>query len=171
MSFQKTILCGEITVDPELRHNSSGLPCCSFRVKTVSVYTGHDGQLMETEEIHKVLAWRHEAERIAKTFKKGHIVIVEGQLATRKPRADLDLEVTEVIPISGGVRFLGGQQASATSPKNPPAKASAPGAGPMKPAPAPQAAAKPKAASPIKPAPAKPDKVPVDLSDSDDLPF
>lgn len=184
MSFQKTILCGEVTTEPELRHNTSGIACCAFRLKTVDVYTGHDGQLKEDVETHRILAWAHEAERISKTFKKGHIVLVEGKLKTRKLNAEngIDLEITEVIPIPKGVRFLGGSETPAHPAKNPTAKApespgaprAAPFTPPVKPTPPPPATPRAKAESPIKPAPPappKPDKVPVDLSASDDLPF
>lgn len=187
MSFQKLILCGELTTEPELRYNQSGLPCCAFRLKTVESWTAPDGQVREFAEIHKILVWGKDAERVAKEFKKGHTAIIEGRNQTRPWKAEngLDVEITEVVPVPNGIRFPGHSRPAepaarerpktpAPLPQDPPAEGPkrAPDAqGPVKPA---AAEEKPKRASPVKPAPPKPDKVSVDLAkaaETEDLPF
>lgn len=182
MSFQKLILCGEVVSDPELRYTQSGIPCCAFRLKTVESWPGADGTMREEAEIHKVIVWRQDAERAAKELKKGQTALVEGKNRTRKWMSENnhEVDITEVVAIPNGVRFLaGGPPAAARNAaplaapaKNPEARAPIT---PQQPTSAePQ---KPVRAAPIKPLPGKdekPHKVSVDVLEpqvADDLPF
>jgi single-strand DNA-binding protein len=176
MSFQKTILCGEVDTQPELRHTQAGTPCCAFRLKTVETWMGGDGSMKEEVETHRVIVWGRDAERAAKELKKGSMAVVEGRLKTRHWMAENghNVEIVEVVAVPNGVRFPGG-----LSPASPePMRAKAPAHPPENKPAAPSAKAPPalpkereKKQTPIKPAPPKPDKVPVDLSEADDLPF
>lgn len=181
MSFQKLILCGELTIDPELRYTPSGTACCAFRLKTVDAWVGNDGQPREEVEIHRIIVWGQDGERASKELKKGQTVLVEGKNKTRKVMGDnnLEVEITEVIAMPRGVRFLGGgpevQRTAEIRPKPPEAPqqnqpAQPPQEGATKPLPAKRAAKD----SPVKPQPPKPAKVSVDLAEAeaaDDLPF
>lgn len=191
MSFQKTILCGEITTDPELRWNQAQIPCCAFRLKTVDSWLDERGQPREKSETHKVIVWGRDAERVSKEFKKGQLAVIEGKLQTRVWKAEngLDIDITEVVAVPNGVRFCGpsgftaqrptdGPSASKALPQNKEAEGPrrTPGSGeppisPVKPAAAAENAQQPKKPSPVKPAPPKPDKVHVDLAVEEDLPF
>lgn len=197
MSFQKLILCGEIVNDPELRYTQSGIPCCAFKLKTVDIWAGSDGQARTEEEVHKVIVWRQDGERAAKELKKGGMVLVEGKNKTRMWMAEngVEIPITEVVAVPNGVKPLAGglvQQPSArstkareNSTKNPapqPASLPAPKAAPQ---PAPAQPVKAPKDSPIKPMTAaekvekaeredKPEKVSVDLLSPEvveDLPF
>lgn len=187
MSFQKLILCGELTTEPELRYNQAGVPCCAFRLKTVETWVGGDGQTHEFAENHRILVWGRDAERTFKDFKKGYMAIVEGRNKTRIWKAEngLDVEITEVVPVPNGVRFPGGTRAAEpaqtqrpraqpTPPQNPPVegpKRNDAAQSPIKP---PVPGDEPKRVSPVKPAPPKPEKVHVDLAaaaEKEDLPF
>lgn len=179
MSFQKMILCGEIVEDPELRYTQSGIPCCAMKLKTVDSWVGADGQVRVDEEVHRVIVWRHDGEKAAKELKKGQTALVEGKNKTRRWMSEngVDVDITEVIAVPGGVKNLSGPsvpthragKASEALRPNPPAQKEA-GTAPLNPqtaapAEAPKREAK---ASPVKPkAPEKPkpDKVPVDVLD------
>jgi single stranded DNA-binding protein len=184
MSFQKTILCGEIITDPELRWNQAGVACCAFRLKTAESWIGPDGSVREDEERHRVLVWGKDAERISKDFKKGHLVVVEGRNKTRawKSENGVTIDITEVVAVPNGVRFCGGAALAESRPARPEAfpapRQDPPPESAKQPSPAaPEAAVKeekpsaPKKKTPIKAAAPKPDKVPVDLAVADDLPF
>lgn len=193
MSFQKLILCGEIVNDPELRYTQSGVPCCAFRLKTVDLWAGSDGQARTEEEVHKVIVWRQDGERASKELKKGTVVLVEGKNKTRTWMSEngVEMPITEVVAVPNGVKLLAGgltQQPSARptkaredTPKNsaPQPAAPAPKAAPQ---PMPAQTVKPPKDSPIKPLTAaekaekedKPEKVSVDLLSPEvveDLPF
>ena len=194
MSFQKLILCGEIVNDPELRYTQSGIPCCAFKLKTVDIWAGSDGQPRTEEEVHKVIVWRQDGERASKELKKGVTVLVEGKNKTRMWMAEngVEMPITEVVAVPNGVKLLAGglvQQPSARStkarentqkaPAPQPASAPQPKAAPQ---PAPAQPVKAPKDSPIKPLTAaekeerddKPEKVPVDLLAPEvveDLPF
>ena len=176
MSFQKTILCGEVDTDPELRHSQSGLACCAFRLKTVETWMGGDGAMKEETEVHRVIVWGKDAERSQRDLKKGSMVVIEGRLKTRAWKAEnnLTIDIVEVVAVPNGVRFPGGlstqpsHRARAQPPANPPENKQA---APSAKAPADKIPVKEKKEPPIKPAPPKPDKVHVDLSNEDDLPF
>jgi single-strand DNA-binding protein len=182
MSFQKLILCGEVVSEPELRYTQSGIPCCAFRLKTVESWPGADGTMREEAEIHKVIVWREQAERVARELKKGQTALVEGKNKTRKWMSENnhEIDITEVVAIPNGVRFLAGgpgpaARAAPPSPtptKNPEPKASGP-----EPQSPPKEPKKPMKAAAIKPLPGKdekPLKVAVDVLEpqvADDLPF
>lgn len=184
MSFQKTILCGEIITDPELRWNQAGVACCAFRLRTAESWFGPDGSVREDEERHRVLIWGKDAERASKDFKKGHLVVVEGRNKTRawKSENGVVVDITEVVAVPNGIRFCGGaapvekrstrSEAPAASRQDPPPESVKQPAQATFVAPVNEekpAAAKKK--TPIKAAAPKPDKVPVDLAVADDLPF
>lgn len=79
MSFNKTILMGRLTSDPELRETASGHQVANF---TLAVDRGY-GENKKTD-FFPVQAWNGLAETIAKHFGKGSQIIVSGQLQNRQ---------------------------------------------------------------------------------------
>ena len=80
-SFNKVILIGNMTADPELKQTTSGLLVCSFSIAVNRRSKSQDGN-NECDFIN-VVAWRQTAEFVAKYFKKGNPILVCGQLQTR----------------------------------------------------------------------------------------
>lgn len=80
-SFNKVILIGNMTADPELKQTTSGLSVCSFSIAVNRKTKNQDGN-NECDFIN-VVAWRQTAEFVAKYFKKGNPILVCGQLQTR----------------------------------------------------------------------------------------
>lgn len=83
-NFNKVILGGRLTADPELKQTTSGIPVCTFSVAVNRAYQSKtaDGQ-RETDFINCV-AWRQRAEHISRFFRKGSSICIVGQLQTRK---------------------------------------------------------------------------------------
>jgi single-strand DNA-binding protein len=79
-SFNKVILIGNLTSDPELKQSGSGISVCSFNIAVNRKYN-KDGN-NECDFI-TVVAWRSQAEFVCKYFKKGKPILVCGQLQTR----------------------------------------------------------------------------------------
>ena len=74
-------LVGRLTVDPELRHTPNSIPVTSFNI-AVGRSFARSGEERQTDFID-VVAWRNTAEFVAKYFKKGQLIAVEGSIQTR----------------------------------------------------------------------------------------
>ena len=77
-SFNKVILIGNMTADPELKQSTSGVSVCSFSI-AVNRKMAKNGEC----DFITVVAWRQQAEFVCKYFKKGKPILVCGQLQTR----------------------------------------------------------------------------------------
>ncbi len=79
-SFNKVILVGNLTADPELRQTPNGVSVCNFSL-AINRRTKTEG--LQTADFISVVAWRQTAEFVAKYFGKGRPLLVCGQLQTR----------------------------------------------------------------------------------------
>ena len=79
--FNKAILIGRLTADPELKQTPNGVSVCSFSIACNRPYSGKSGE-RQTDFID-VVAWRSNAEFISKYFHKGNAIGVEGSIQTR----------------------------------------------------------------------------------------
>lgn len=79
--FNLVVLTGRLTADPELKTTQSGISVTSFSVAVNRPY--RTGEEQQTDFIN-VVAWRKMAEFIAKYFKKGNMIGIEGSIQTRK---------------------------------------------------------------------------------------
>ncbi len=79
--FNKVVLIGRLTKDPELRYTSNNIPVCSF---TLAVNRPFQSNVNDrSADFFNCTAWRKQAENIAKYVSKGSMVAVEGRLQTR----------------------------------------------------------------------------------------
>ena len=93
-NFNKVILGGRLTSDPELKTTQSGISVTSFRI-AVNRRPGKDGT-SETD-FFTVNAWRGTAEFITKYFRKGSCICVTGTMQTRTWEKDgVKHTVTEI---------------------------------------------------------------------------
>ena len=79
--FNLVVLTGRLTADPELKTTQSGISVTSFSMAVNRPY--RTGEEQQTDFIN-VVAWRKTAEFIAKYFKKGNMIGIEGSIQTRK---------------------------------------------------------------------------------------
>lgn len=80
-NFNKTILGGRLTADPELKTTPSGLSVTSFTVAVNRRGKGKDGETQA--DFINVTAWRGLAEFITRHFRKGSSICVVGAIQTR----------------------------------------------------------------------------------------
>lgn len=80
-SFNKVILIGNMTADPELKKTPSGVSVTSFSIAVNRRFAKQDGQ-QQTDFIN-IVAWRQTAEFVARYFTKGKPILICGQLQTR----------------------------------------------------------------------------------------
>jgi len=81
-SFNKVILVGNMTADPELRQTNSGLSVCSFSI-AVNRRSSKADQGQQSVDFINIVAWRQQAEFVARYFKKGNPILICGQLQNR----------------------------------------------------------------------------------------
>ena len=79
-SFNKVILAGNLTRDPELRYTPKGTAVARITLAVNRTYTGEDGAKKEEVSFVDVDAWGRQAEVIAQYMKKGRPFLVEGRL-------------------------------------------------------------------------------------------
>ena len=83
MNFNRAIIIGNLTADPDMRTTPSGQHVCSLRVATNRMWTDTSGAKQQKTEFHSVVLWRRLAEIASQYLKKGNLVLVEGRLETR----------------------------------------------------------------------------------------
>ena len=103
--MNKVILIGRLSQDPEMRTTPNGVATTTFSVAVSRNFTNQNGE-RETD-FFRCVAWRKQAENIARYCQKGTQVAVEGRLQNRNYEAQDGTRryVTEVI--ADNVSFLG----------------------------------------------------------------
>lgn len=80
-NFNKVILLGNLTRDPELRVTPKGTSVCQFGMAVNRVFrTGDSGETQEETTFVDLEAWGRQAEVISKYVSKGNPLFVEGRL-------------------------------------------------------------------------------------------
>ena len=79
-SFNKVILAGNLTRDPELRYTPKGTAIANFGLAINRKWKSESGETKEEVAFVDVEAWDRQAEVIAQYFKKGRPILVEGRL-------------------------------------------------------------------------------------------
>lgn len=77
--YNKAILIGRLTADPELRTNAKGVNVCTFRI---AVNRPHSKGGERKSDFITVVAWRQSAEFVCSYFGKGKAIGVEGAIQT-----------------------------------------------------------------------------------------
>jgi len=83
-SLNKVMLIGNLTRDPELRYTPSGTAVCTLGLATNRRWTDPEGNLQESVEFHRLVAWGKLAELCSQLLFKGRKVYIEGRLQTRE---------------------------------------------------------------------------------------
>lgn len=79
-SYNKVILLGNLTRDPEVRVTPGGMSICKFGLAVNRNYTTKDGEKREETTFVDIDAFGRQAEVIAKYLGKGRSIFVEGRL-------------------------------------------------------------------------------------------
>ena len=110
-SFNKVILMGNLTRDPEMRYTPKGTAVARLGMAVNRKYTTESGEAKEEVTFVDVDAWGKQAEVIAQYCRKGKALLVEGRLkldqwddkATGQKRSRLGV-VLESFQFVGGRR-------------------------------------------------------------------
>jgi single-strand DNA-binding protein len=78
--FNRVILMGRLTRDPELRYTPNGKAVVSFSIATNRRYRGGGEEVQEETTFIDCEGWSKQAETIAQYLTKGQPIFVEGRL-------------------------------------------------------------------------------------------
>ena len=102
--FNKIILIGNLTRDPEVRHTPGGTPVATISIAVNSRYKQGDDTKEEVLFINAVVFGR-QAESCGRYLAKGNPVLVEGRLRERKWESE-GVQKSKFEVIANNVRFL-----------------------------------------------------------------
>ncbi len=112
VGFNRVVLAGNLTRDPELRSTQNGIPVCGFAIAVNRV-----GSKNEAVDFFNVNAWRELGETVANYKKKGDPILVEGRLRYRTWQAPDGTKRSAVDVVADRVQFLSrGQNSQAEVP-------------------------------------------------------
>jgi single-strand DNA-binding protein len=111
MNFNKAIIAGNLTRDPESRTLPSGQSVVNFGVASNRRFTDKEGNRQETTEFHNIVAFGRWADICSQYLKKGMPVLVEGRLQTnswqgqdgvKRSRTEIIMEFMQMGPRLAG---------------------------------------------------------------------
>ena len=125
MAFNKVILMGNLTSDPETRTTPNGQNVTSFSLAINRTWNNANGERQEETSFINCTAWGRTGETIAKYVQKGRQLLVSGRLQQRtwqdkdtgKNRSAIDVIVEEFSFVSDGSRGGGSSSSSSASAK------------------------------------------------------
>ena len=106
-NFNRVILAGNLTKDPELRFveiDGDGVPVCSFGLAVNRVRSRN-----EEVDFFDISAWRELGETIANYKTKGDPILVEGRLQYRTWEAQDGSKRSKVDVVADNIQFLSGR--------------------------------------------------------------
>ncbi|MEM7165245.1 MAG: single-stranded DNA-binding protein [Planctomycetota bacterium] len=80
MDFNKVLLIGNLTRDPEMRYSGSGAGICKFGVAVNRKYRKQDGDMQEETTFVDIVVFGRQAETCNEYLKKGSGALIEGRL-------------------------------------------------------------------------------------------
>jgi single-strand DNA-binding protein len=104
VSFNRVVLAGNLTRDPELRFTNDGIPVCSFGLAVNRVRSRS-----EEVDFFDISAWRELGETIANYKKKGDPILLEGRLQYRTWEAQDGSKRSKVDVVADNIQFLSGR--------------------------------------------------------------
>lgn len=121
MAFNKVVLLGNLTADPEMRTTPNGQNVTSFSLAINRTWNSANGERQEETSFINCTAWGKTGETIAKYVSRGRQLLVSGRLQQRtwqdkdtgKNRSAIDVVVEEFSFVSDGNRSGEGGSSSA----------------------------------------------------------
>jgi single-strand DNA-binding protein len=110
-SFNKVILIGNLTRDPELRVTANGNSICKLGLAVNRVYMTKDGERREETTFIDIDAFGKQAEVISKYMRKGRGLMVEGRLKLDQWEQE-GQKRSKLCVVLESFQFLGGRDES-----------------------------------------------------------
>ncbi len=126
--FNKVVLMGNLTRDPELRTTPSGQSVASFSLAVNRTWRNADGEQQEAVDYIDCNAWGKAGEIITQYMQKGRAILVSGRLQQRsweqdgQKRSKVEVVVEDFNFVGGGDGAPSGGGSSSSAPSRAPAK-------------------------------------------------
>ena len=114
-SFNKVILMGNLTRDPEIRQAGTGMKVAELGLAVTETWRDKNGQTKETTCFVDVVVWDKLAELCGQYLHKGRPVLVEGRLQMDEWKNQQGEKRTKLRIRADAVKFLGSPQQKAAS--------------------------------------------------------
>lgn len=105
-NFNRVMLMGNLTRDPELRYTKNGKAVCKFGLALNRHFTGSDGQKQKKTTFVDVTFWERRGEVIAEYFKKGAPIFIEGRLEMDEWENEKNEKRTKLYIVGDTFEFL-----------------------------------------------------------------
>lgn len=124
--FNKVILMGNLTRDPETRTTPNGQSVTNFSLAVNRTWKGQDGETKEAVSFIDCVAWGKTGEVIAQYIQKGRPILVDGRLDQRswddkesgQKRSKIEVTVENFNFVGGGGGESGGNYGGGSSGKS-----------------------------------------------------
>lgn len=110
--FNKAILIGRLTADPELKQTTTGTYLVNFQIAVDRRFKSQDGE--RKADFITIVCWRQQAEFVSKYFHKGDPIGIDGSIQTRNYEDRNGNKRTAVEVVADNVFFVGGKNNSNT---------------------------------------------------------
>jgi len=114
-SFNKVILLGNLTRDPETRVTANGNTICKLGMAVSRVYSTRDGERKEETTFVDIDAFGKQAEVITKYTRKGRPLMVEGRLKLDQWETNEGQKRSKLGVVLENFQFVGGRDDNAGS--------------------------------------------------------
>ncbi len=111
-NYNRVLLMGNLTRDPELRYIPSGSAVVNLRLAVNRTYKNQSGESKEEVTFVNVVVWGKQAENCAEYLSKGRPVFVEGRLQSRQWETDDGQKRSVLEVVADRVQFLERKQRS-----------------------------------------------------------
>lgn len=108
-NFNKAILMGNLTKDPELRYTAGGTAICNLGLAINRKYTQNNEQKEEVCFV-TISVWSKQAENCAEYLSKGSSVLVEGRLRQNNWETESGQKRSQLEVVAESVQFLSKRQ-------------------------------------------------------------
>ncbi len=137
-NYNKVILMGNLTRDPQLRYLPSNTAVCDFGLAVNRRYKGRDGEMKDETCFVDVDTFGRSAETINQYMNKGRAILIEGRLRFRQWTTEDGQKRSKLSVVAENFQFVGGRGEGGGSPGRAAAAAAPPadsGPGPDAPGP------------------------------------
>jgi len=104
-SYNKVILMGNLTRDPELRYAASGTAVANFGLAVNRKYK-QDDELKEETCFVDIAVFGRQAETCSEYLSKGALVLIDGRLNYRKWETEEGQSRTKIDVVASNVQFM-----------------------------------------------------------------
>jgi len=109
-NYNKVMLIGNLTRDPELRYLQSGMAVCDFGLAVNRTWRNPAGEQKEEVLFVDLTAWGKQAETVSEYLQKGNPIFVEGRLKMDQWTGQDGQKRSKMTVVVERFQFLGGRR-------------------------------------------------------------